>query len=49
MYTIDIVDILIAGFVLWFVFKWGEYYGRDKQRKADTVELRADAEQDPEK
>ena len=41
--------ILLAAFVLWAVFKWGVFYGRDKERRASQLYKEAQNESDPER
>ena len=41
--------ILIAAFVLWAAFRWGMFYGRDKERRASQLYKEAQNENDPER
>ena len=48
MYKFELWQVaLISGIFLWFGFRWGTIYGRDKQQRADALHRKAMQEQDP--
>ena len=43
----DLWDLLVAAFALWFGFQWGQRNARDKDKKAERLLKQAAQENDP--
>jgi len=43
----EVWELLIVGFALWFGYQWGKHHGRDKEEKAEGLLKQAEQEHNP--